>query len=125
HLAGWLIAPIHAKGRNAMHRAFGSTLLAATVAWGIAIQASAAEDKSKKEGTLVKIDGLQSRAPADWKEEQPPEKYRRMRHKQFRLPKAEGDKEDAEMIIYYFGAGGGGGLEANLTRWKDMYKPPE
>lgn len=78
-----------------------------------------AQDKA-----TVELDGLKSRAPAAWKDEEPPEKYRAMRLKQFRVPKEEGDAQDAEVVINFFGKGGGGGLEANLGRWKGMIKPP-
>jgi hypothetical protein len=42
----------------------------------------------------------------------------------FTLPKAEGDKEDASLTIYFFGAGGGGGVDANVKRWQGMFKAP-
>ena len=35
-----------------------------------------------------------------------------------------GDKEDAELVINYFGKGNGGPLEENLQRWKSMFSPP-
>jgi hypothetical protein len=79
----------------------------------------------KKEGTPVKIDGLVSVTPPDWKKEEPPEKYRRLRLMQFRLPRTEGDAEDAELVINFFGKGSGGGLEENVQRWKGMFIPPK
>ena len=39
-----------------------------------------------------------------------------MRVAEFVVPKAAGDSEDGELIVYYF-AGGGGSVEANLQRW--------
>ena len=39
-----------------------------------------------------------------------------MRVAEFIVPRASGDSEDAEVIVYYF-AGGGGSVEANLQRW--------
>ena len=45
-----------------------------------------------------------------------------MRKAQFRVPKNEGDAEDAECVVYYFGAGGGGGVEANLERWCSQFE---
>jgi hypothetical protein len=84
-------------------------------------ESSAQEGK----GTVVAIDGLQSRTPADWKEEEPPEISRRMRFKQFRLPRVKGDKDDAELVIFFFGPGGGGSAEANIERWKGLMVPPE
>jgi hypothetical protein len=82
----------------------------------------AAADRTQ--GTQVKIDGLVSAAPSDWQAEKPPEKFRRLRLGQFRLPRADGDKEDAELVINYFGKGSGGTLDENLLRWKSMFVPP-
>ena len=79
---------------------------------------AAADDK----GTLVGIDGLSSKTPGEWKEVQTDGQ---MRVKQFTLPKAAGDKSDAELIIYFFGTGGGGGVKANVDRWKGQFQPPE
>lgn len=39
-----------------------------------------------------------------------------MRVAEFALPHAEGDAEDAQLVVYYFG-GSGGSVDANLQRW--------
>ena len=39
-----------------------------------------------------------------------------MRVAQFALPRASGDAQDAELVVYYFG-GSGGSVEANIERW--------
>lgn len=44
-----------------------------------------------------------------------------MRVAEFVVPKAAGDSEDAEVIVYYF-AGGGGSVEANLQRWTAQFQ---
>lgn len=44
-----------------------------------------------------------------------------MRVADFVVPKAPGDSEDGEVIIYYF-AGGGGSVEANLQRWASQFQ---
>jgi hypothetical protein len=44
-----------------------------------------------------------------------------MRVAEFVIPKASGDSEDGELIIYYF-AGGGGSVEANLQRWASQFQ---
>lgn len=51
--------------------------------------------------------------PAAWTSRPPASS---MRVAEFVVPRAPGDSEDAEVIIYYF-AGGGGSVEANLQRW--------
>jgi len=40
-----------------------------------------------------------------------------MRVAEFTLPKVADDAEDAQLVVYYFGAAGGGGVEANIERW--------
>jgi hypothetical protein len=78
------------------------------------------DDKKDDKGTVVEIDGLSSRTPADWKEEKP---KNNLRIKQFRLPKADGDKDDADLGISHVPAGGA--LEDNIKRWKAMFAAPE
>jgi hypothetical protein len=69
----------------------------------------------------VEIAGMKSKTPDSWKEEKPSSD---MRLTQFKLPKAEGDPEDAELIIFYF-RGGSGDPEANLKRQRAKFKPAE
>lgn len=49
----------------------------------------------------------------------------KMRVAQYKLPKAAGDSEDAELVVYNFGATGGGGVEANLARWATQFAQPD
>ena len=44
-----------------------------------------------------------------------------MRVAEFVVPKAAGDSEDGELIVYYFG-GTGGTVEANLQRWTTQFQ---
>ena len=44
-----------------------------------------------------------------------------MRVAEFVVPKAPGDSEDADVIVYYFG-GGGGSVDANLQRWTSQFQ---
>lgn len=44
-----------------------------------------------------------------------------MRKATYAVPKAEGDTEDAELAVFYFGAGQGGDVEANITRWTGQF----
>lgn len=61
-------------------------------------------------------------APSEWVVEAPTSK---MRKAQYRLPHADGDTEDASLVVYYFGSGGGGGREANLERWAGQFEQPD
>ncbi|HJZ89131.1 MAG TPA: hypothetical protein VKN99_28365 [Polyangia bacterium] len=72
-------------------------------------------------GSVVTIDGLSARTPAEWQEAKVTSP---MRVKQFTLPRTAGDKADAELIIFFFGPGGGGDAESNVARWKSMFEPP-
>src|SRR5688572_28594602 len=47
-----------------------------------------------------------------------------MRLAQFKLPKAEGDPEDAQVIVFYF-RGGSGSAEQNLQRQRAKFKPAD
>lgn len=60
--------------------------------------------------------------PAGWVVEVPTSK---MRKAQYVLPHADGDSEDASLIVYYFGGQGGGTHEANLDRWAGQFEQPD
>jgi hypothetical protein len=57
--------------------------------------------------------GLSFTTPAGWR--QSPSNSP-MRVAEFTLPRAAGDAEDAQLIVYYFG-GQGGSIDANIERW--------
>jgi hypothetical protein len=65
---------------------------------------------------------LRYKVPAGWVEEPSASS---MRVAQYRLPHADGDSEDASLILYYFGQGQGGGVEANLDRWIGQMEQPD
>jgi hypothetical protein len=68
-------------------------------------------------GTRLKFD-----AAPDWKL-QPSRSS--MRQAQYALPHAEGDSEDGELVLYYFGADQGGSVSANLDRWRSQFTTPD
>lgn len=59
--------------------------------------------------------------PAAWHTRTPASS---MRVAEFVIPHAPGDPEDAELIVYYFGAQGGGGAQANIDRWIGQMQGP-
>jgi len=69
----------------------------------------------------VEIAGMKSKTPDGWKEETPTSD---MRLAQFKLPKAEGDPEDAQVVVFYF-RGGSGTAEQNLQRQRAKFKPAD
>lgn len=95
-----------------MRLLFAATFLAALTAH------TSAQDKK---GTPVELAGLKSVTPADWKEEPLPAKSMRMQ--QFKLPKAEGDPEDAELALFFF-RGNAGSVQDNLARQEKKFEIP-
>jgi hypothetical protein len=71
----------------------------------------------------VNIDRLVFTVPADWEVQQPKSS---MRKAQFRLPGSDA-KQDAEVVVFYFGQGprGGGGIDANIDRWCGQLAQPD
>jgi hypothetical protein len=65
--------------------------------------------------------GLKFTAPPGWIEEAPSSSSRKA---QYKIPRAEGDSEDASLVIYYLG-GGGGTPQANVDRWIAEFGGPD
>ena len=47
-----------------------------------------------------------------------------MRVAEYVLPRAGGDAEDGELVVYFFG-GSGGSVEANIERWLGQFQQPD
>ena len=65
---------------------------------------------------------LKFTVPNGWVEEP---RSSSMRVAQYKLPKAEGDSEDASLVLYYFGATQGGSPQANIDRWISQIHQPD
>lgn len=65
---------------------------------------------------------LRFKAPATWVVEKTSSA---MRVAQYKLPKAEGDKDDGSLVLYYFGATQGGTAQANIDRWIGQMQQPD
>jgi hypothetical protein len=65
---------------------------------------------------------LRYRAPDGWVTEKPSSG---MRVAQYKLPRAEGDPEDASLVLYYFGATQGGTTQPNIDRWIGQMQQPD
>ena len=64
---------------------------------------------------------LRYKVPEGWVIEHPTST---MRAAQYKLPKAEGDSEDASLVVYYFGPGQGGSVSDNIDRWIGQMEQP-
>lgn len=84
------------------------------------LQPAAAHGSAPNENSAM-AGGLKFTPPAGWIAETPTSS---MRKAQYRLPKADGDSEDAELGVFYFG-GGGGGVQANINRWIGQFSKPD
>jgi hypothetical protein len=76
------------------------------------VRCAAASQKSELKFTV----------PAGWVEEQ---RTSSMRVAQYKLPKAEGDADDASVVLYYFGQNQGGSTAANIERWVSQMQQPD
>lgn len=56
--------------------------------------------------------------PAEWKRSPP---KNAMRKANYVVPRAPGDSEDGELVVFYFGPSQGGDLEANVQRWTKQF----
>jgi hypothetical protein len=61
--------------------------------------------------------GLKWTAPSGWSNQG----SRPMRAATYVVPPAQGDKENSECAVYFFGTGQGGSVEANMDRWKSQF----
>lgn len=66
--------------------------------------------------------GLRMTVPKAWTRVPAPSD---MRAAQYRVPRAAGDSEDAELVLFFFGPGKGGGVEDNLKRWYGQFTPTD
>ena len=76
-------------------------------------------------GVLVLVallaSGVTFTTPDGWQQSPPGSS---MRVAEFTLPRASGDAEDAQLVVYYFG-GQGGSVDANLQRWTGQIEQPD
>jgi hypothetical protein len=66
----------------------------------------------------VDAGGVEFKVPASWKKSTP---RSQMRRAQLSVDPVKGDGEPAELIVFAF-PGGAGGVEANVDRWRKMFK---
>jgi hypothetical protein len=69
---------------------------------------------------IVLAAGLTFTTPPGWQTVKPASS---MRVAEFTLPRAAGDAEDAQLVVYYF-SGQGGSVQANIDRWVGQMQQP-
>ena len=74
------------------------------------------------ETTRTEAVGLRFAVPTAWTRVPAPSDVRAA---QWRLPRAAGDAEDGEVILFFFGAGKGGSAAENLERWYAQLTPAD
>jgi hypothetical protein len=105
-------------------RSIASVFVCSMVAFGCG-PAPADAPKAQVSGsgdstTVTMPTGLSITVPKDWK----PQPASGMRQAQWTLAKAEGDPEDASLVVYHFG-GQGGSVDANVERWYGQFERPD
>ena len=113
---------------NTIQRVSKTVLLACAVAlaWGCAeppnLNSGQQNSPATRQANQATAAGeVRFQPPSAWVTEPPTSG---MRVAQYRLPRAEGDAEDASLIVYYFGQGQGGSAQANLDRWIGQMEQP-
>ncbi len=90
---------------------------AQTVAAG---KPQATSAKEQQGSVRISLLGMQSRVPGSWRA-QPPATSSRLA--QYSIP-GKGAGQEAEFIVYFFGAGQGGSANENIIRWRGQFFGP-
>ena len=99
------------------------TLLSALlICWACSNKSATAIPNQQSNSAQSAGGELRFKAPDGWTTEK---SSSNMRVAQYKLPKAEGDKEDASLVLYYFGASQGGSPQANIDRWIGQMQQPD
>jgi predicted small lipoprotein YifL len=90
--------------------------------WACGSKGAVYVSNSQSNSTPNASGDLHFKAPDAWVTEKPSSSTR---VGQYKLPKAEGDNEDASLVLYYFGAAQGGAVQANIDRWIGQMQQPD
>jgi hypothetical protein len=83
----------------------------------VAVAVPVAADTMRSEAA-----GLRFQVPGDWARVPAPSD---MRAAQFRVPHTEGDGEDGELVLFFFGKEQGGSADQNVDRWTGQFTQPD
>ena len=70
----------------------------------------------------TEVAGLRFTVPSTWTRVPAPSDVRAA---QWRIPGTDGDADNAELVLFYFGKGKGGGTQENLDRWYGQFTQPD
>jgi hypothetical protein len=87
-----------------------------------AAQTASTPARSSAQSSLNTAGEFRTTVPTGWTAEKPTSD---MRVAQYKLPRADGDNQDALLVVYYFGQGQGGSPQANIDRWINQIKQPD
>jgi len=79
-------------------------------------------DHPPLEGGPAGVSRLAFDAPDEWVAQTPSSTFRTA---QFALPHVEGDSEDGQLVVFFFGPGQGGTVQDNLDRWRRQFTTPD
>jgi len=100
----------------------GVLVAALGICWACGNKGATAVSNQQSNSTQNASGDLHFKAPDGWTTEQTSSS---LRVAQYKLPKVEGDKEDASLVLYYFGATQGGTSQANIDRWISQMQQPD
>lgn len=86
---------------------------------GIGI-AAADDQKADAKTTKVTAGDITLNIPEAWKKKEKPSSQ--LRAAEIEVPAAKDDKDNGEIVVFYFGPGGAGGIDANVTRWIGQFE---
>ena len=100
----------------------GALIVALFVCWACSNKGATAVSNQQPNSSQGASGDLHFKAPDGWTTEKASPS---MRVAQYKLPRVEGDKEDASLVLYYFGATQGGTAQANIDRWIGQMQQPD
>ena len=92
--------------------------LALTVWWSAP---TVTANPSQNSASSSQAGELRFKVPEGWINEKPSSN---MRVGQYRLPRADGDNDDASLVLYFFGSTQGGSVTDNVDRWISQIEQP-
>jgi len=92
------------------------------ITWACSNKGATANSNQQSSPTQSGAGELRFKAPDGWTTEKATSS---MRVAQYKLPKAEGDPDEASLVLYYFGSNQGGTPQANIDRWIAQMQQPD